>query len=602
MSLFRQLLIANSRKKKRKFYCEVEYLESTGTQWIDTGYTLNQDCAVEMSIYAKDKNASAFGSRSTASTNSFVVFVGNGVHKTDYITTDFYDYNTSRASCNSSSLNKRVKVECNKNYRRITDEATSTVLAENTNVISKTFITPTTARLFASTNMWNGNRNFIGNIYYCKIWDGDTLVRDFIPVLDWDMKPCMYDKVSGELFYNKATSGDDFIPGRQIHPVEYLESTGAPYIKTGIQPTDEYGYRIKNTYTRGSGEQCAIGCMDSGNRFVGVYTSGSANQLSGAWGSFVDYLPTYHWDTGDILDVEVNYKNSRKMIVNGTELKDISDVHISGTITNTLYLFARHYDGNITKMKGKVYCVEITNGQDVVADFIPAVDETGKAFMFDRVTHTIYDNAGTGAFSYPPVELEYLESTGTQYIDTGIIGTNENMGIDVTWAFSNNNANMCIFSSRSAQTSNTLTLFWLKTASNRVRFDGVGQRYFTDVVNASVSDDIFNFNYKSTTGAVATLTNKTTEHIQTLFVGKLETFSTKPLYLFCSRDSAYVYSWIKMYGCKIYDGDVVVRDYIPVFYNGKAGMWDKVNEVFYPNSGTGSFIVGRVKEDENKGE
>jgi hypothetical protein len=31
------------------------------------------------------------------------------------------------------------------------------------------------------------------------------LVADFIPVLDLNDTPCMYDKVSGELFYNKGT-------------------------------------------------------------------------------------------------------------------------------------------------------------------------------------------------------------------------------------------------------------------------------------------------------------------------------------------------------------------------------------------------------------
>ena len=34
MSLFRDLLI---EKKRRKYYCEVEYLESTGTQYIYAG-------------------------------------------------------------------------------------------------------------------------------------------------------------------------------------------------------------------------------------------------------------------------------------------------------------------------------------------------------------------------------------------------------------------------------------------------------------------------------------------------------------------------------------------------------------------------------------
>jgi hypothetical protein len=43
-------------------------------------------------------------------------------------------------------------------------------------------------------------------IYYCKIWDErNALVRDFIPVLDSNNVPCMFDKVSGEFFYSPGT-------------------------------------------------------------------------------------------------------------------------------------------------------------------------------------------------------------------------------------------------------------------------------------------------------------------------------------------------------------------------------------------------------------
>ena len=36
-------LMLATLKKKRKYYCEVEYLESSGTQYIDTGFTRTSD-------------------------------------------------------------------------------------------------------------------------------------------------------------------------------------------------------------------------------------------------------------------------------------------------------------------------------------------------------------------------------------------------------------------------------------------------------------------------------------------------------------------------------------------------------------------------------
>ena len=45
-------------------------------------------------------------------------------------------------------------------------------------------------------------------IYYFKIYDNDVLVRDFIPVLDSNKKPALYDKVEGKFYYNQGTEED----------------------------------------------------------------------------------------------------------------------------------------------------------------------------------------------------------------------------------------------------------------------------------------------------------------------------------------------------------------------------------------------------------
>lgn len=48
-------------------------------------------------------------------------------------------------------------------------------------------------------------------IYYCKIWDGDTLVRDFIPTVDSNKVACLYDKVESKYYYNANTTGSFII-------------------------------------------------------------------------------------------------------------------------------------------------------------------------------------------------------------------------------------------------------------------------------------------------------------------------------------------------------------------------------------------------------
>lgn len=53
----------------------------------------------------------------------------------------------------------------------------------------------------------SGMTNQTWRVYYCKIWDNGTLIRDFIPVLDENSVPCLYDKVSETYFYNQGTGG-----------------------------------------------------------------------------------------------------------------------------------------------------------------------------------------------------------------------------------------------------------------------------------------------------------------------------------------------------------------------------------------------------------
>jgi len=44
--------------------------------------------------------------------------------------------------------------------------------------------------------------------------------------------------------------------------------------------------------------------------------------------------------------------------------------------------------------------------------------------------------------------------------------------------------------------------------------------------------------------------------------------------------------------CKIYENNLLVRDYIPVKVNEIGYMYDKVSGQLFGNTGTGTFIIG----------
>ena len=47
-----------------------------------------------------------------------------------------------------------------------------------------------------------------------KIYDEDTLLRDYVPVLDENNIACLYDTVEGKFYYNQGTGV--FIGGAEV--------------------------------------------------------------------------------------------------------------------------------------------------------------------------------------------------------------------------------------------------------------------------------------------------------------------------------------------------------------------------------------------------
>lgn len=194
---------------KKLYCCELEYLESIGTQWIDTGLLGNLDTKAEIALSISTQavnNTGIFGYRGK-SANSNLLAVGNGI--TDLAA----DFNNSSYALYRSSL----KYELDKKYicytskeKRFIKDENDIVLAEN-NTLCNDNISTSNLLLFAETGI---NYRHIGKIFYAKIWNGNTLIRDYIAVLDWNMKACMYDKVSDELFYNQGTG--EFLVGKIV--------------------------------------------------------------------------------------------------------------------------------------------------------------------------------------------------------------------------------------------------------------------------------------------------------------------------------------------------------------------------------------------------
>lgn len=180
-----------SKEKVPVKVSKIKYIESTGTQYIDTGVKLNQDSKVELELLLTDGNGNVFGSRTSATENNFTIILSS-----NQVTLDFQNYANNRLS---KSISKNSKM-----YYSLSKDG---MVIDDTKGEIKTyssFETPENAYIFdVSGNSWIKTKAK-ARLYYCKIYDGDTLIRDFIPILDKDNIACLYDNVEGLYYYNQG--------------------------------------------------------------------------------------------------------------------------------------------------------------------------------------------------------------------------------------------------------------------------------------------------------------------------------------------------------------------------------------------------------------
>ena len=186
-------------------------------------------------------------------------------------------------------------------------------------------------------------------------------------------------------------------------------------------------------------------------------------------------------------------------------------------------------------------------------------------------------------------ELEWIKSSGTQYIDTGVYANYQSrlildaeMDPDFTGA--------TIQKAGYGSTSQNWYMWYAPTTSNWYRAAARRQVTFSSACNMNGR-----FVMDSDCGTVTFSIGDVTE-TRTAAVG---TYSSKyTLYLFAqnSADQMSYPSAMTLYSFKMYADGALVRDFVPcIDPAGAVGLYDEVNGVFYPNLGTGTFEAGTVK-------
>lgn len=171
--------------------------------------------------------------------------------------------------------------------------------------------------------------------------------------------------------------------------------------------------------------------------------------------------------------------------------------------------------------------------------------------------------------------VTYVEFTGQQYVDTGFIPSNTTklwMDFEIPTPIVGN----VYYGSRDTFSSNSF-LFAYSSINNKLMTQFGSQTLDHDATIQGRHEITHDKN-------VVTLDGVTKTHNAVTFK------ASKPLYLGAENRKGTVYfmSTFRIYGCKIYDDGVLVRDFVPVTNTeGTKGLFDLVTYSFYPSaSGT----------------
>lgn len=198
----RALLMA----RQLPYDAEIAYLGGTGTQYINSGIIGGSGTTYEVQVNLSSTSG-IIGARQDTNTRTAWALVDNTMTQ--------LGYGNSYLNVQGSYLGSLITIKSYIGSSYFVDiEKAGSLNSVNFNLRTFTCNQPIYIMGINNSGSLFSSYIFRGNMYYCKIWDNDTLVRDFIPVRV-EQVGYMYDKVSGQLFGN-AGSGN-FILGNDIN-------------------------------------------------------------------------------------------------------------------------------------------------------------------------------------------------------------------------------------------------------------------------------------------------------------------------------------------------------------------------------------------------
>lgn len=370
--------------------------------------------------------------------------------------------------------------------------------------------------------------------------------------------------------------------------LEYIEGTGTQYINTGFKPNNNTRAIVKLSGAPRTKEQQLFGSRgssSSSDRFLFTTAGDTVSYRTDFYNNNVAVNISYSFDTPFVVE-----KNKNQTFINGT----LVATNTSGTFSSNypMFLLAGNSGGtpSIAKSGTRFFYAQFYNNGSLERSFIPCKNPEGTIGLYDTVEKKFYTNSGTGVFLAGPeatgkkyTEIEYIESSGTQYLDTAFKPNNNTRLVCDIDMLSTNAATVPIFGGRDQQSSskNSFCLWKINETAYRSDYNATtGNINITPNGRASIDK---NKNVTTINGVSGTISAATFQSTTTLVL-----FSNNSLGTIDKRKAK-----LKLYSCQIYDNGNLVRDFIPAkMETSEIGLYDVVNDLFFEGSGSDSLIAG----------
>ena len=211
-------------------------------------------------------------------------------------------------------------------------------------------------------------------------------------------------------------------------------------------------------------------------------------------------------------------------------------------------------------------------------------------------------------------KIEYIESNGTQVINTDYYWTSEVVKIEMDATITSNSASQSLFGNEEPYSGGRyFSIVPHGTNGTYGYYVGSNSPLVSGIATCTVGT---RFKLECETNASKLFTVKVNGTLKTsatysgTVMGYGNTTSTNAnrgkIYIFSNHNSGssgdspiQQVGGMRLYSFKMYDNGALVRDFIPVKKSdGTVGLFDMVNQVFHGNIGTGTFAAGGVTESQ----